>query len=101
MEASITIPRLAAALASLLPFVGPAYAADDAAYCRALAAKYRQFYVVDGGHYRDAGPIDGNIAAEQCLAGNTAIGPGRNCRDAKLPAAGARLVVAERWRAKA
>jgi hypothetical protein len=71
MEANNMILKLTAAVALVFSFAASAQA-DDASYCKALAAKYRSFYVVDGGHYRDPGPIDGNIAADQCMAGNTA-----------------------------
>ncbi len=70
------IVRWTAALAFVLPLSAAVLSsgaqADDAAYCRALAARYQMYFVTDSGHYRDAGPIDGNIAAEQCRAGNLA-----------------------------
>ena len=65
------IPQWTAALALALPFSTVAHA-DDLAYCKALAAKYRSIYVYDSGHYRNSGPADGAVAADQCLAGNTA-----------------------------
>jgi hypothetical protein len=70
------IVRWTTALAFVLPLsaavLSSAAQADDTAYCRALAARYQMYFVTDSGHYRDAGPIDGNIAAEQCRAGNLA-----------------------------
>jgi hypothetical protein len=65
---------------------------DDAAYCRALVAEYQKYYVKTSGHLINPGPIDGNIAADQCRAGNTAGIPvlEKKLRDAKvqLPARG-------------
>lgn len=77
---------LIASLAVSMPLSAFAQS-SDVAYCQALAAKYRQFYVTDGGHYRDNGPIDGNVAADQCNAGNTAGIPvlEQKLRDAKVP----------------
>ncbi len=63
--------RMTAALALMLPFTAVAHA-DDVTYCKALAAKYRSVYVYDSGHYRNSGPADGAVAADQCLAGNPA-----------------------------
>ncbi len=63
--------RMTAALALMLPFPAVAHA-DDVTYCKALAAKYRSIYVYDSGHYRNSGPADGAVAADQCLAGNPA-----------------------------
>jgi len=83
--------RWTAALAFVLSFSSMAHA-DDAAYCQALAAKYQMYFVKDSGRYRDAGPVEGNIAADQCRAGNVAGIPvlERKLRDAKidLPARG-------------
>ena len=70
------IVRWTAALALVLPLSAALLSsvahADDTAYCQALAARYQMYFVTDSGHYRDAGPIDGNIAADQCRAGNLA-----------------------------
>ena len=63
--------RMTAALALVLPFPMAAHA-SDATYCEALVAKYRSIYVYDSGHYRNSGPADGAVAADQCLAGNPA-----------------------------
>ena len=75
------IVRWTAALAFVLPLSAAVLSAavfssgaqaDDTAYCQALAARYQMYFVTQSGHYRDAGPIDGNIAADQCRAGNPA-----------------------------
>jgi hypothetical protein len=47
---------------------------DDAAYCRALAAKYESFIENMAGHAMQPGGLDGRAAIEQCRAGNTAAG---------------------------
>jgi len=80
-----TIKLLAASAFMLLPLSAFAET-SDVAYCHALATRYREFYVTDGGHYRDNGPIDGNIAAEQCSAGNLSGIPvlEKKLRDAKV-----------------
>lgn len=82
----VTIRR-AAAFALVLPFAGSAYAADDVAYCQALAAKYETHIVrMMSGHYRDPGTADGAVAVSQCSRGNTAGIPvlERKLRDAKI-----------------
>ena len=71
MEANMKLVQWTTALALLLPFSTVAHA-DDLSYCKALAAKYRAVYVYDSGHYRNSGPADGAVAADQCLAGNLA-----------------------------
>ena len=45
---------------------------NDAAYCRALSAKYEAFLVNMQGHSEDAGNIEGRYAVEQCKQGNPA-----------------------------
>lgn len=45
---------------------------NDAAYCQALSKEYQKYYVKLNGHEIKPGPIDGNIAVDQCKAGNTA-----------------------------
>jgi hypothetical protein len=59
---------------------------NDFAYCQALAAEYQKYYVKTSGHEIRPGPIDGNIAADQCRAGNTAGIPvlEKKLRDAKV-----------------
>jgi hypothetical protein len=80
------IRALPAILMFLLP-LGTAAQSDDGAYCRALAAEYQKYYVETDGHSPQSGPIDGNIAADQCRAGNTAGIPvlERKLRDARVP----------------
>ncbi len=80
-----------AALALLLPLSTVAHA-DDVAYCQALAAKYQATLVKISGHNPNPGTAEGNVAAYQCLQGNTAGIPvlERKLRDGKieLPARG-------------
>lgn len=87
----IPAKELAAVLAFLAPFTAHAQS-NDAAYCRALADEYTKYYVKTGGHSPRSGPIDGNVAADQCRTGNTAGIPvlEQKLRDAKvtLPARG-------------
>jgi hypothetical protein len=45
---------------------------SDAAYCKALAAKYEAFIETRSGHTQAPGGVDGSVAVEQCKAGNTA-----------------------------
>jgi hypothetical protein len=91
-EAKMNLSKMLMAIVIVLLPCAASAQPSDAAYCQALAAKYKMFFVTDGGHYRDNGPIDGNIAADQCRAGNTAGIPvlERKLRDAKieLPARG-------------
>ena len=52
-----------------------AYAqASDATYCRRLSARYEAFIENMNGHSMQPGGIDGQVAIEQCKAGNTAAG---------------------------
>ena len=74
-------------LASLVATASiPAYAADDASYCQVLATEYQKYYVKSDGHSPRPGPIDGNLAADQCRAGNVAGIPvlEKKLRDAKV-----------------
>ncbi len=84
--------RWTAAFALALSFAASAHAADDVAYCQALAAKYQSNLVKSSGHNPNPGTVDGSVAADQCLHGNTAGIPvlERKLRDAKidLPARG-------------
>jgi hypothetical protein len=82
-----TITRaLITALALTLPFTASAQN-SDADYCAALAQKYQKFFVGTGAHHPNPGPIDGNVAVEQCKNGNTAAGIPvleQKLRDAKV-----------------
>ncbi len=62
--------RWAAAFAFVLAFIGTAHAADDVAYCQALAAKYQAHLVKMTGHSPNPGTADGNVAAYQCSQGD-------------------------------
>ena len=65
---------VAAGFAVSLALVGPAQA-DDAAYCSALIEKYYRYVIkMYGGHSPNTGSLDGQVAVEQCRAGNTAAG---------------------------
>jgi hypothetical protein len=87
LGANMPIPakELAMAITFLAPFTASAQA-DDAAYCQALAAEYQRYFVKSSGHSPRSGPIDGNVAAEQCRAGNVAGIPvlEQKLRDAKV-----------------
>ena len=79
-------------LGLLLSLGAPAHA-DDATYCRALAQQYQRYVVkLDSGHTVQRGPLDANVALEQCRNGNPAGIPvlERELRNAKvdLPARG-------------
>ena len=67
--------RMAAVLAAAaLPWPAAAQT-DDAAYCNALIQKYHRYVIkIYGGHSPNTGSLDGNVAVEQCRAGNTAAG---------------------------
>lgn len=67
----ITIRSLAMLLAVSLPV--SAVAQPDAAYCNALIQQYYR-YVVKVGSHPNTGSTDGQVAVEQCRAGNTAAG---------------------------
>ena len=67
---------------------------NDAAYCKALTQKH-EIYIsnMSVGRSPGAGTVDGNVAIEQCKAGNTAAGIPileKKLRDARidLPARG-------------
>jgi hypothetical protein len=47
---------------------------DDAAYCGALIQKFQRYVIKTGSHSPNTGSLDGNVAVEQCRAGNTAAG---------------------------
>jgi len=60
---------------------------SDAAYCKALTAKYEAFVDNMKGHSNQPGGVDGSVAVEQCKAGNTAEGIPvleRKLQDAKI-----------------
>ena len=68
----ITIRSLAVLLlAASLPV--SAVAQNDAAYCDQLIREFHRFVVKLGSH-PNTGSLDGNVAVEQCRAGNTAAG---------------------------
>ena len=69
-----------------LPWTASAQA-DDAAYCKALTAKYEAFVENMKGHSNQPGGVDGSVAVEQCKTGNTAAGIPvleRKLHDAKI-----------------
>lgn len=68
-----SIRCLAALLVVSLPFAALAQG-DDAAYCRALTLKFQRYVIKTGSHSPNTGSLDGNVAVEQCRAGNTAAG---------------------------
>lgn len=72
-------------VALVAPFT--ASANDDAAYCRALVAKYESL-VADsrGGRSRNQGGADTSVALEQCKSGNPAGIPviEQKLRDSKI-----------------
>lgn len=84
----MTIPYLVlpVAFVFLLPLSAMAQP-DDGAYCRALVAEYQKYYVKTSGHTPRSGTPDGNVAAEQCAAGNTAGIPvlEQKLRNARVP----------------
>ena len=63
---------LPALIVLVLPFAAAAQSAD-AAYCDALIRDYYR-YVIKLGSHPNTGSLDGNVAVEQCRAGNTAAG---------------------------
>ncbi len=58
-------------VACVLPFAASAQA-DDRAYCAALVQSYQRYVVKTGSHSPNTGSTDGQVAMEQCRAGNTA-----------------------------
>jgi hypothetical protein len=44
---------------------------DDVAYCKALSAKYESFVNDRRGHANDRGSLDGQVAVQQCMQGNS------------------------------
>lgn len=48
--------------------------ADDAAYCGALIQKFHRYVIKTNSQSPNTGSLDGNVAVEQCRAGNTAAG---------------------------
>ena len=57
-------------IACALPFAAAAQA-DDRAYCAALVQSYQRYVVKSGSHSPNTGSTDGQVAMEQCRAGNT------------------------------
>lgn len=60
---------------------------SDATYCRRLTARYESFVENMKGHMLQPGGLDGQVAIEQCKAGNTADGIPvleRKLQDAKI-----------------
>jgi hypothetical protein len=60
---------------------------SDAAYCKALTARYEAFVDYMNGHSNQPGGVDGSVAVEQCKEGNTAAGIPvleRKLQDAKI-----------------
>ena len=47
---------------------------DDAAYCGALILKFHRYVIKINAQSPNTGSLDGNVAVEQCRAGNTAAG---------------------------
>jgi hypothetical protein len=69
----ITIRFLAVLLAASLPVAAVAQS-DDATYCNALIQTYYRYVVKVGSHSPNTGSLDGQVAVEQCRAGNTTAG---------------------------
>jgi hypothetical protein len=68
-----TIRCLAVLVAVALP--GPTLAQDaDATYCGALIQRYHRYVIKINSQSPNTGSLDGNVAVEQCRAGNTAAG---------------------------
>jgi hypothetical protein len=67
----IVIRLSALLLAASLPV--SAAAQSDRAYCDSLIRDYNR-YVIKLGSHPNTGSLDGNVAVEQCRAGNTAAG---------------------------
>ena len=88
-----SIRSLAVLVALSLPCSAMAQT-DDAAYCSALIQKYYRYVIkIYGSHSPNTGSLDGNVAVEQCRAGNTSAGIPvleQKLRDAReeLPARG-------------
>ena len=64
----------------LMPIVAVAFPlmasaqVSDATYCRRLIARYETFVENMNGHSQQPGGLEGQVAIEQCKAGNTAQG---------------------------
>ena len=67
----IVIRLSALLLAASLPV--SAATQSDRAYCDSLIRDYNR-YVIKLGSHPNTGSLDGNVAVEQCRAGNTAAG---------------------------
>jgi hypothetical protein len=66
-----SIKWLAPIVAVVIPVAAFAQG-NDAAYCKALSAKYEAFVDNMRGHSNDRGGLAGQLAVEQCRQGNTA-----------------------------
>ena len=69
----IIIRSLAVILAAALAVPAVAQSAD-AAYCGALIQLYHRYVIKINSQSPNTGSLDGNVAVEQCRAGNTAAG---------------------------
>jgi hypothetical protein len=69
----ITIRFFAVLCAASLPFVSFAQS-PDSAYCDALIQRFHRYVIKPSGNSPNPGSLDGNVAVEQCRAGNTAAG---------------------------
>ena len=68
-----SIRSLAVLVAASLPMTAVAQGAD-AAYCEALIRNYYRYVIKINSQSPNTGSLDGNVAVEQCRAGNTAAG---------------------------
>ena len=69
----ILIRSLAVLLAGALAVPAAAQSAD-AEYCGALTRLYYRYVIKINSQSPNTGSLDGNVAVEQCRAGNTAAG---------------------------
>ena len=69
----IAIRSLAVLLAGALAVPAAAQSAD-AAYCGTLVQLYYRYVIKINSQSPNTGSLDGNVAVEQCRAGNTAAG---------------------------
>jgi hypothetical protein len=74
-------------IASALPFAASAQS-PDLAYCHALIQRYQYYVVKVGSHSPNTGSLDGQVAMEQCRAGDTS---GIPVLEQKLRGAGVEL----------
>ena len=69
----IVIRSLAVLLAAALAVPAMAQSADEA-YCGTLVQLYYRYVIKINSQSPNTGSLDGNVAVEQCRAGNTAGG---------------------------